>query len=81
MMLWQAYVDTVVQEIRASTPVTDLPLKTVFFGGGTPSLIPPKQLDQVTLIGCIYARTLHIQVLGTRNQQVGQTNQGAVDLE
>ncbi|CAL8464114.1 g3649 [Coccomyxa elongata] len=43
----QAYVDIIVQEIRASTPLTDQPLKTVFFGGGTPSLIPPKQLDQI----------------------------------
>ncbi|EIE24812.1 radical SAM enzyme [Coccomyxa subellipsoidea C-169] len=43
----KAYVDTVIQEIKASTPLTDQPLQTVFFGGGTPSLIPPKQLDQI----------------------------------
>lgn len=54
--MWQAYVDILVQEIKASTPLTDHPLKTVFFGGGTPSLIAPKQLDQVTLIGPIVLR-------------------------
>jgi len=46
-VLRQAYVDTVVKEIGASAPLTDQPLKSVFFGGGTPSLIVPKQLDQV----------------------------------
>ncbi len=47
--------DTVIQEIKASTPLTDQPLQTVFFGGGTPSLIPPKQLDQVSLpVGSLY---------------------------
>ncbi len=65
-MLWQAYVDIVVQEIRASTPLTDQPLKTVFFGGGTPSLIPPKQLDQVTLIGPNFAHAKFILILRNR---------------
>jgi coproporphyrinogen III oxidase-like Fe-S oxidoreductase len=42
----QAYVDLVVQEICATVQITEHPLKSVFFGGGTPSLTFPKQMDQ-----------------------------------
>ena len=36
-----------IEEIRASVPVGELPLRTLYFGGGTPSLIPPQQLDRL----------------------------------
>jgi coproporphyrinogen III oxidase-like Fe-S oxidoreductase len=37
----QTYVDTLCREIQA-TPMAAIPLKTIFFGGGTPSLLAPK---------------------------------------
>lgn len=43
----QAYVDSILDEIFATAQITEQPLRTVFFGGGTPSLISPKQLDRV----------------------------------
>ncbi len=43
----QAYVDLLVEELGATAQMTEHPLKTVFFGGGTPSLISPRQLDRV----------------------------------
>ena len=42
----QAYVDAVCREI-AIAPQPPQPLKTVFFGGGTPSLISVAQLEQL----------------------------------
>ena len=35
------------QEILATASYNEQPLQTLFFGGGTPSLIPPRQLDQI----------------------------------
>ncbi len=43
----QAYVELVCREIAATEPCGGAPLQTVFFGGGTPSLIPPAQLQQI----------------------------------
>ena len=40
------YIDHLCQEIRA-TSQSNKPLQTIFFGGGTPSLLPVKQLEQV----------------------------------
>ncbi|MDJ0660868.1 MAG: radical SAM family heme chaperone HemW [Crocosphaera sp.] len=40
------YVDFLCKEIKI-TPSYNLPLKTVFFGGGTPSLVPPCYLEQI----------------------------------
>lgn len=40
------YVDTICQEI-ATTPALGKPLETIFFGGGTPSLLSVSQLNQV----------------------------------
>ena len=40
------YVEVLCQEI-ATTPVAGPPLQTIFFGGGTPSLISPTQLHQI----------------------------------
>ena len=40
------YVEVVCSEI-AATPSGGKPLKTVFFGGGTPSLLPLKELEQI----------------------------------
>ena len=40
------YVDFLCQEIQ-TTPSGGQPLKTVFFGGGTPSLLTVKQLEQI----------------------------------
>lgn len=42
----QEYVEVLSQEICA-TPSTGQPLDTVFFGGGTPSLLPVKYLEQI----------------------------------
>lgn len=41
-----AYVDTICQEITV-TPALGTPLATVFFGGGTPSLLSASQLTQI----------------------------------
>ena len=43
----QEYIDTVCKEIEATVQVPGPPLKTVFFGGGTPTLIPPQLLKQI----------------------------------
>ncbi|WP_338440848.1 radical SAM family heme chaperone HemW [Synechococcus elongatus IITB4] len=40
------YVDALCQEI-AATPVLGPALQTIFFGGGTPSLLSPNQLDRI----------------------------------
>lgn len=40
------YLEVLCQEIRV-TPAAGIPLKTVFFGGGTPSLLAPAQVEQV----------------------------------
>ncbi|MGI0487155.1 radical SAM family heme chaperone HemW [Pantanalinema rosaneae CENA516] len=40
------YVEIVCQEIR-QTPAGDQALKTIFFGGGTPSLLAVEQLEQI----------------------------------
>ncbi|MEL7226367.1 MAG: radical SAM family heme chaperone HemW, partial [Cyanobacteria bacterium J06576_12] len=43
------YIDTLIREIQA-TPIagdSPQPLATVFFGGGTPSLLAPEQVEQV----------------------------------
>ncbi|WP_071518523.1 radical SAM family heme chaperone HemW [Geitlerinema sp. PCC 9228] len=42
----QKYVDTLCREIQA-TPATGVPLQTVFFGGGTPSLLSLAQVTQI----------------------------------
>lgn len=43
------YVEILCQEIRATVP-TGPPLQTVFFGGGTPSLLTVAQLEQVLTV-------------------------------
>ncbi|XWK87614.1 MAG: radical SAM family heme chaperone HemW [Phormidium sp.] len=40
------YIDILCQEI-AATPTLGKPLTTVFFGGGTPSLLSPKQIETI----------------------------------
>jgi oxygen-independent coproporphyrinogen-3 oxidase len=42
----QQYVEVLCQEIRQQ-PISNHPLKTVFFGGGTPSLLSVSQLNQI----------------------------------
>ena len=42
----QEYVEALCQEI-AITPVLGAPLETVFFGGGTPSLLPVQHLESI----------------------------------
>ncbi|KAG2495696.1 hypothetical protein HYH03_006296 [Edaphochlamys debaryana] len=43
----QRYVDTLLAEIAASRVLPGGPLETVFFGGGTPSLLPPELLARI----------------------------------
>lgn len=59
------YVDWLCQEIRV-TPVIGPPLKTVFFGGGTPSLLSVPQLDVI---------------LTTLEQQFGLTADVEISME
>ena len=40
------YVDILCHEIKA-TPAYNSPLETIFFGGGTPSLLPPVYLEKI----------------------------------
>ena len=44
----QTYVETLCREIRA-TPSIGEPLQTVFFGGGTPSLLAVAQVEQILI--------------------------------
>ncbi|MGB7085125.1 MAG: radical SAM family heme chaperone HemW [Phormidesmis sp.] len=48
------YIDTLIQEIRATPIASDKPLQTVFFGGGTPSLLSAAQLNE--LLSALYIR-------------------------
>jgi len=43
------YVDALCQEIRflSRSVETPLPVHTIFFGGGTPSLLPPNELEKI----------------------------------
>eukprot|EP00775_Hariotina_reticulata_P012675 gene12675-12802_t len=43
----EQYVNTVCSEIRATSALSERPLETISFGGGTPSLVPPKLLEQL----------------------------------
>jgi coproporphyrinogen III oxidase-like Fe-S oxidoreductase len=43
----QQYVDVVCREIKATGTMGTQGLKSVFFGGGTPSLLPPHMLQQI----------------------------------
>eukprot|EP00884_Botryococcus_braunii_P009156 jgi/Botrbrau1/18241/Bobra.53_1s0095.1 len=46
----KAYVDLLCKEVEATAKVNDKPLDTVFFGGGTPSLVPPNQLSRILAV-------------------------------
>ncbi|WP_013322651.1 radical SAM family heme chaperone HemW [Gloeothece verrucosa] len=61
----QEYVQALCQEMRV-TPSRGQPLDTVFFGGGTPSLLPVKSLEQI---------------LTTLSQQFGITSSAEISLE
>lgn len=43
----QEYIKTLCKEIEATVKLPGPPLQTVFFGGGTPTLVPPDLLQQV----------------------------------
>ena len=46
----QPYVDALIAEIRRwSVPTRDRDVPTVFFGGGTPSLLPLSELERIVL--------------------------------
>jgi oxygen-independent coproporphyrinogen-3 oxidase len=59
------YVEVLCQEILA-TPAAGLPLQTVFFGGGTPSLLSVRQLEQI---------------LGAIEQRFGLATEAEISLE
>ncbi|KAK1289953.1 hypothetical protein QJS10_CPB18g00526 [Acorus calamus] len=42
-----SYVHLLLREISATPPASDPPLQTVFFGGGTPSLVPPRLVSSI----------------------------------
>ncbi|KAG2442811.1 hypothetical protein HXX76_002890 [Chlamydomonas incerta] len=42
-----AYVDTLLREVAATRRLGSAPLESVFFGGGTPSLLPPALLGRI----------------------------------
>lgn len=44
---FEAYVTRLKSEIRASAACTEGPLQTVFIGGGTPTILPPKLLAEI----------------------------------
>nr|ACG46309.1 oxygen-independent coproporphyrinogen III oxidase-like protein sll1917 [Zea mays] len=50
------YVNLLLREVSATRPVSDdgVPLETVFFGGGTPSLVPPRLV--ATVLDALRAR-------------------------
>ncbi|MBD2110544.1 coproporphyrinogen III oxidase [Nodosilinea sp. FACHB-141] len=43
----ESYVDQLCEEIAATPKLNEHPLQTVFFGGGTPSLVSVPQLEQI----------------------------------
>lgn len=43
----QEYIKTLCTEIEATVKLPGPPLQTIFFGGGTPTLVPPNLLQQV----------------------------------
>lgn len=61
----QVYVDLLCQEINLAQP-TGHPLATVFFGGGTPSLLPVKAL---------------VQILDTLDRQLGIASDAEISME
>ena len=44
---WKPYVEALLQEIRERAEDLNVPPTTLYFGGGTPSLLPPSLLAQV----------------------------------
>ena len=63
--LIETYVQTLCQEIQ-QTPMGDRPLETIFFGGGTPSLLTMEQLQRI---------------LGVLRERVGWTETAEISLE
>ncbi|GAX75426.1 hypothetical protein CEUSTIGMA_g2870.t1 [Chlamydomonas eustigma] len=45
----QDYVRTLCHEIKATTRQGALPCNTIYFGGGTPSLVPPELVEEILL--------------------------------
>ncbi len=45
----QDYITLLCREIEATVQVPGPPLRTVFFGGGTPTLVPPQLLKQILI--------------------------------
>lgn len=45
--LIDAYVETLAQEIKHRLEALDAPLATIFFGGGTPTLLEPKHYEKI----------------------------------
>lgn len=55
--IYESYIDMLTQDIRQTTQTCTYsqPLESIYFGGGTPSLLPPDQLERVlhTMRSCI----------------------------
>jgi len=73
--LIQAYVDALCNEIHAvvSSAPERLPAHTIFFGGGTPSLLAPRQFEQIL-------RTLHDHFDLSEPETSLEANPGTVTL-
>lgn len=60
------YTDLIIQEIKLSLHFNAIPLQTIYFGGGTPSLMPPRSIQKI---------------IETLRDRVGISNDAEVTLE
>jgi len=70
-----AYVDALLVELDARLPVAPIPITTVYFGGGTPSLLTPAQIGR--LLDFIASRTRPASDL----EVTLEANPGTVDTD
>jgi coproporphyrinogen III oxidase-like Fe-S oxidoreductase len=68
----ERYVNALIKEVQSSkfkvqiqNPKSKIPVDTIYFGGGTPSLLKPKQLEKILVAST--ARVSERRLLTTRN--------------
>jgi oxygen-independent coproporphyrinogen III oxidase len=85
--LMRPFVDALCDEMRLWSPImADRRVETIFFGGGTPSLLPLGEVERVmaTLSECFHVPTPGRSQLTTPNSQLEisfETNPGTVDRD